>query len=401
MNVIYGSPFEAPHRLSAEQLVRRAQAIIPELRERRHLADELRRLPDETGRTLRESGLARLIQPARFGGAEAAIETIIDVLIPISNGCASTAWCLAQYIMHNYMIARWPLAAQQRVWERPDNLVSGILIPRLGRARPVSGGHAISGSWPFVSGVQGSDWCLLTAMAELPDGPNEECCFLVPIADVTIVDTWYPIGLQGSGSQTVAAEELFVPDVMSLPIRALKRPATSEGGTLLAPVFRLPVYMTFGVLLASSLIGMAESLFEAFLTQSRTRRALMSDEETASFATQHVRVGEVSASLQAAEALLRADSREMMEAAKIGGEISDLDRSSYRCNGAFAGRLAIEAAQTIWDLIGARGAYEDNAIAQIFQDMLVASRHVTMNWEVNATEHGRARLRLGLSNPLL
>jgi hypothetical protein len=102
-----------------------------------------------------------------------------------------------------------------------------------------------------------------------------------------------------------------------------------------------------------------------------------------------------------AEALLRADAGEMMELAQRDRLPSDLERSNYRCNGAFAGRLAIQAAQTVWDLIGARGAYDNNRIARIYQDMAVASRHTTMNWEVNAAEHGRTRLRLPLTNPSL
>jgi 3-hydroxy-9,10-secoandrosta-1,3,5(10)-triene-9,17-dione monooxygenase len=159
--------------------------------------------------------------------------------------------------------------------------------------------------------------------------------------------------------------------------------------------------MTFGILLSSAVLGMAEFMFEEYLAQCRNRSALMSGEPVASFATHHMKVGEASASLQAAEALLRADCAEIMDAVRADRELSDIERTGYRCNAAFAGNLAFSAARIIWDLIGARGVYAANPVARAFQDISVATRHITQNWDVNATEHGRARFRLPLTNASL
>ena len=61
---------------------------------------------------------------------------MIDLLVPVASACSATAWCLAQFLIHNYMIARWPKSAQDAVWTgKPDALVSGILIPLLGKAK--------------------------------------------------------------------------------------------------------------------------------------------------------------------------------------------------------------------------------------------------------------------------
>jgi 3-hydroxy-9,10-secoandrosta-1,3,5(10)-triene-9,17-dione monooxygenase len=299
------------------------------------------------------------------------------------------------------MIARWPVRAQEEVWSDPTSLVSGILIPRLGKARQVEGGYELTGEWPFVSGVQPSDWCLLSGMVEQDAAPDEERYFLVPTGSVTILDTWHPIGLHGSGSHDVRVEKLFIAEHLSLSIKHLKGGDFPGKAINRGAVFRPPVYMVSGILLAAALIGMTEAMFENFLVQSRSRRALMSSEETASYATHQVRVAEVSSSLQAAEMLIRADCREIMESASADYAPTPLERSNYRCNSAYAGQLARRSAETVWDLIGARGAYANNLIARLYRDIAVASRHAAMNWEVNATEHGRARLRLPLSNPSL
>ncbi len=387
--------------LTLHVIARRAETMIPTLRARAKEAEALRRLPEATMTELRSSGVARVLQPAMFGGAQAALSGMLDVLIPVGAGCGSTAWCLAQYIMHNYMIARWPMAAQNRVWgERPDCLVSGIVIPLLGTARPVADGYVISGNWPFVSGVMGSDWCVLAAMV---DGGtpklDSERYFIVSTSKLEIADTWHSIGLRGSGSHDIAARELFVPTCMSVPLRTLRDGPPHGQAPHPEPLYRSSVGMTFGILLASAIVGMAEFMFEDYLAQSRSRVALMSGTAVSSYGTHHMKVGEISASLQAAEALLRADCAEIMEATSADRVLTDIERTGYRCNAAFAGQLAFNAARTIWDLVGARGVYAANPVARTFQDISVATRHFTQNWDVNATEHGRARFRLPLTNP--
>jgi resorcinol 4-hydroxylase (FADH2) len=79
----------------------------------------------------------------------------------------------------------------------------------------------------------------------------------------------------------------------------------------------------------------------------------------------------------------------------------DATRSKYRSNAAYAGQLAYDTARKVWDLAGARAVYTNNDIGRIFLDILVATRHVTQNLEINATDHGRARVNLPLTNPAL
>ena len=97
-----------------EELVNRAEALIPTLRARAAEADALRQLPSQTARDLKASGIARILQPARYGGCEAPFAGMVDILRTIARGCGSTAWCLAQYIGHNFMVAQWPPRRRRR-----------------------------------------------------------------------------------------------------------------------------------------------------------------------------------------------------------------------------------------------------------------------------------------------
>lgn len=386
-----------------EELARRAETLIPVLRARAAEADALRQLPAQTARDLKASGIARILQPARYGGCESSFAGMVDILRTIGRGCGSTAWCLAQYIGHNFMVAQWPPPAQEAVWrDAPDNLVSGILIPLLGRATKVADGYSLTGQWPFVSGVNNADWCFLSGMVTDADGgAPEERYFLVPRRQVTIVPTWDAVGLHGSGSDDVKVEELLVPEHMTLPIGYLKGGETPGNRLHPAPLYRSPSYMWFGILLTSASLGMAEGMLIDYLEEAKKRVALMSGQETRGSMSQQIKVAEAVASLEAARAVLYTMCDEIMALLEAGRLPSDEQRTRYRCVAAYAGKLVFAGANAIWDAEGARGVYLKNHIGREYRNLCTATRHVTHNWDVNAATHGRVKLGLPLDNPSL
>jgi alkylation response protein AidB-like acyl-CoA dehydrogenase len=386
-----------------DDLLARAQELVPALRARAPEADALRRLPAETVRDLKVSGLARVLQPARYGGCQAPFAAMSDILRAIGRGCGSTAWCLAQYIGHNFMVSLWPPSAQEAVWgDAPDNLVSGILVPLLGRAAKVSGGYTITGQWPFVSGVNNSDWCFLSAMvAGAGNGAAEERYFLVPRGQVTIVPTWDAIGLHGSGSDDIKVEGLFVPEQMTMPIDLLRDGETPGNRLHPAPLYRSPCYMWFGILIASASLGMAEGMLADYVEEAKKRIALMTGQETRSLMSQHIKVAEAVATLEAARAVLYAACAEIMSVLESGALPDDEQRTRYRCVAAYAGKLSFAAANAVWDAEGGRGVYLKNRIAREYRNLCTATRHVTHNWDYNAAAHGRVKLGLPLDNPSL
>jgi 3-hydroxy-9,10-secoandrosta-1,3,5(10)-triene-9,17-dione monooxygenase len=69
----------------------RAESLVPALRERAAMTDELRRLPQETERELHAAGLFRIMQPRRSGGLELDYVSLIDVGDILARGDASVA----------------------------------------------------------------------------------------------------------------------------------------------------------------------------------------------------------------------------------------------------------------------------------------------------------------------
>ncbi len=98
--------------ITQDELVQRARALIPVLRGRAMLAEELRTLPAETIADFHAAGFFRICQPKRFGGFELGMEALQAVLVEIGRGCASSAWVLGILTGHAWWASQFPEAGQ-------------------------------------------------------------------------------------------------------------------------------------------------------------------------------------------------------------------------------------------------------------------------------------------------
>src|SRR5260370_25585751 len=110
-----------------EELLARAEALIPVLRERAPRAEQLRRLPDETIADLHSSGLFRVLQPTRVGGSELPYRALYDLTAVIGQGCGSTSWVLANLPAHHWLLRL--LHPQRRHESRGEAPVSRVSLP--------------------------------------------------------------------------------------------------------------------------------------------------------------------------------------------------------------------------------------------------------------------------------
>ena len=179
---------------SFDELKARALALVPVLRERAAETEALRRIPDATLKELHESGLFRMLQPKRVGGSELPYRAMIELGAIIARGCASTAWVLNNLASHHWMLAMWPEAAQNEIWNAsPDDLIGSAFVFPCGRAEKVEGGYRLSGRWPFSSGVDPSVWNIVGGMVHDEKGrASEHRVFIVHQRDYTVIEAPFP-----------------------------------------------------------------------------------------------------------------------------------------------------------------------------------------------------------------
>ena len=97
------------------EMVERARNLAPQIAARAEECERLRRLPDSTERDLHDSGLFRMVQPARVGGADLDIGILVDTCAEVARVCPSTAWNLGNLASHHWMLGYFPPEAQDRV----------------------------------------------------------------------------------------------------------------------------------------------------------------------------------------------------------------------------------------------------------------------------------------------
>jgi 3-hydroxy-9,10-secoandrosta-1,3,5(10)-triene-9,17-dione monooxygenase len=70
-----------------EQALERARNLVPRLKARSPATERLRQVPDETIQDLHASGLFRILQPRRVGGAELPFRALVETAAIIGQGC--------------------------------------------------------------------------------------------------------------------------------------------------------------------------------------------------------------------------------------------------------------------------------------------------------------------------
>ena len=76
----------------------------------------------------------------------------------------------------------------------------------------------VSGRWQFCSGVDHSEWLLIGSRQsdQNRDGPKN-IHFVVPTREAEIDDTWFTLGMRGSGSKDIILDEVFIPEYRVMP----------------------------------------------------------------------------------------------------------------------------------------------------------------------------------------
>ena len=91
-----------------DELLHRAAALVPALRERAAQTEELRHIPQETVDDFHASGILKASQPARFGGYEIDYPIVLDIAAELGRGCGSSSWCYSIWASHNWLAGMFP-----------------------------------------------------------------------------------------------------------------------------------------------------------------------------------------------------------------------------------------------------------------------------------------------------
>ena len=371
-----------------DAVVARAKALIPRLRDRASTTEELRRLPPETVRDLHESGLFRILQPMRVGGAELDYVALIDCADVIGQADASVAWNLANLASHHWMLGMFHKRAQDMVWNKDVNaLIASSFIFPAGRARKVDSGYVLRGSWPFSSGVDSSEWNMLASVVCSEDEADgiEYRIFLVNKSDYKILDT-------------SVIKDAFVEDFMTLAVSDLDGGATP--GTAVNPnvLYQLPVFSLFPYVLSGVALGNAQACLDDYVDIARHRASTYNRAKIGDLQSTQIKIAEASAKIDAARLIMRSTCIEAMAQVRRGYIPDIAGKTKSRRDGAFAVNLCTDAVSLLFAASGARGLFTTGVLQRQFRDAHAINSHIAFNFDAAGTNYGRVALGLPSEN---
>jgi 3-hydroxy-9,10-secoandrosta-1,3,5(10)-triene-9,17-dione monooxygenase len=388
-----------------DEAIRRAREVVPILRERAQRAEDARMLIRENEQLLHESGLFRFHQPKAFGGMELAFVAVVDIPAELARGCPSTAWNVGNVACHHWILGYYAPETQREVWDaNPDALIASSIALAAGRGRKAPGGFIVNGRWPFSSAVDNSEWNMLavTVYEDEGGGPVDWRLCLVPKSDYEIIDTWYAMGMAGTGSKDVAVSELFVPERRALPLLRCRGGREHPGAALnTGALFAIPLVAASSHPLAPAALGAAEGALELFLGAMAKRSGTYTGARVADFQAVQIKVARARSLIDSARHLLRQSAIAFQDSAERN-EVPDLDtKLRFRAHSAFAVNQAREAVETLWSCYGAQGLYTRDPLQRHLRDVLAINQHFSFNFDIAGAAYGLNALGGRYANPTM
>ena len=354
--------------------------FVTSLSQRAAHAEELRRLPDETIADFQAGGMGRLLLPARYGGEQAPFPAILDPVRKMAHGCASSAWTLGFYILHNWMLALFGEQAQDEVFADGPVLCPAPLAPT-GRGVPVDGGIRLSGRWSWATGIMAADWVMVGALCG-PDDAMYPALALLPVDDVAVEDVWHTDGMRGTGSHDVIVEGVFVPEHRLVNVIDVYGGTAPGAGLHDGSAYRWPMVPALALLAAMPALGAAEAVADTFATRLGERVLAYSGVAQKQQPAAQIRLGHARVRLRALHGLLD-DTVATIET--MVAERARIPRTVRAQARLAAAHIVHESRAIVAELLESSGAsahFLNNPLQRAKRDIDVISGHVVFDYDV-------------------
>ncbi len=386
---------EAERARLAETLVARARALRPLLLANAAETIARRHVHPANVAALKEAGFWEIARPARIGGTELDLRTVHRVTAELAQACPSTAWVLSVTSAHTWLLGMFPEACQDEVAsDDPDTVISGTLAAQ-GVARKVPGGWSVSGRWKFASGCDHARWNMIGARVAGDDRSLPRAIHVVaPARDYAIDDTWFVVGLRGTGSKDLVLDEVFVPEHRAMSTLTVFGENGPWAERHASPIFRVPVPPGLSFHICGPVLGIARAALAAHVERTRVRPEVYTGGQKAHSVGQQMRIAEADMAIRAADALMEqiADVFDDYGARREKPDVTK--RSELTMMAAWAVRQCREAVQRLYDGAGGGAAHDGEPLQGFFRDMSVGSHHAMVDFDTAAEAWGRATLGL-------
>jgi 3-hydroxy-9,10-secoandrosta-1,3,5(10)-triene-9,17-dione monooxygenase len=220
---------------------------------------------------------------------------------------------------------------------------------------------------------------------------------IVPKSDYQVIDTWYAMGMVGTGSKDIEVKEIFVPERRALALQRCRGGLDHPGAAInRGDLFRIPIVASAGHPLSATALGTAEGAFEHVRDVFRKRTGTYTGAKVSDFQAVQVKLARARCLIDSARALMRES------AIAFQDSVPDLEtKLRYRAQNAFAVGQCREAVETLWSFYGANAIYTRDPLQRYLRDVQAASQHFSFNFDIAGSAYGTVGLGGKYANPTM
>ena len=204
----------------AKTYLERARELKPMLAAAGDETERGREVTPEIVEAMKDRGIFRMLLPRSLGGAELDPLTYTEVLYTLAQGDGSPAWCLGQNSGCSMIAPYLPEETAREVFGGRDGILAwgpdvpgagGGVVPMAAIGSAGNGGSPPAAGTPAGSAAMSRCSSPTARPRLLPNGRQQVRTMVFPKSEARIIDNWQVMGLRGTGSDSYAHEDYFVP----------------------------------------------------------------------------------------------------------------------------------------------------------------------------------------------
>jgi alkylation response protein AidB-like acyl-CoA dehydrogenase len=358
-----------------EQLLAAAREIGPLIRKHADEAEQERRLSKPVLEALRETGLLKMATPKSLGGLESDPITRALVVEEVGRHDSAAGWTLENPVDWAFFCSRLPDEGAEEIYANGGGAVIAAQFGRPLGAATENGGYRVSGRAPFVSNCHDADWISCTAVVDAdshPDGEPEMRMVYFPADKCQIIDTWYTMGMRGTGSNDIEVKDVFVPKARTFPMQPEYEPGSHYRG----PLYRMPIVGAAGTGIPTPMLGVARRALDevteiALKKNPVTATGLLKERSSA-----QIQLGQAEAILRSGRLLLLETVGEAWQRCLSGEPHSLEQKADLLLGSTHAMASAVQAVDLAVRIAGTTSIKTSSPLERCFRDIQTMRHHV-------------------------
>jgi alkylation response protein AidB-like acyl-CoA dehydrogenase len=352
-------------------LLEAARKLAPTIRTYAGDTEAIRALPAPVFEALFDAGIFLMAFPRSIGGGELDLPTYIQVIEELAKADASTGWVVNQCAIFATYAARMPRALARKLWiDTPRSVVANTPQANA-QAVVVEGGYRVTGRWGFATGSRHAKWlgCHTPLFdpdgspRKLPNGRQQVRTMVFRKSEAQIIDNWQVLGLRGTGSDSYALKDHFVPQNFTAGRDNFDE--LREKG----PLYQFTSGMIYAMSFAHVSMGIAKGAFDAFIEIARDKVPRGAKGTLRENNVIQSQVSQCEAKLKSSRAYLRGVIAEMWDEARNTGQISADYHPQLRLAATWAINQSRDIVATIYQAAGSTAIFENNPLERRMRDI--------------------------------